>query len=41
MEERKVLRSYSKIKGFENKIYRLGNTKLPFPIPISTGVYFG
>lgn len=41
MEGRKVLRSYSKIKGFENKIYRLGNTKLPFPIPISTGVYFG
>ncbi|PWX55384.1 TcpE family conjugal transfer membrane protein [Clostridium perfringens] len=39
-EKREVLRSYSKIKSFENKIYRLGNTRLGFPLPIGTVAYF-
>ncbi|ELC8333337.1 TcpE family conjugal transfer membrane protein [Clostridium perfringens] len=39
-EERKILRSYNKLKNFEIKIYRLGNTTIPFPLPITTTVYF-
>ncbi|MDT7989120.1 TcpE family conjugal transfer membrane protein [Clostridium perfringens] len=39
-ENRVILRSYSKIKSFENKIYRLGNTRLVFPLPIGTAAYF-
>ena len=39
-EDRKILRSYNKLKNFEIKIYRLGNTTIPFPIPITTTVYF-
>lgn len=39
-EERKYLRSYNKLKNFEIKIYRLGNTTIPFPLPITTTVYF-
>ena len=39
-EDRKILRSYNKLKNFEIKIYRLGNTKIPFPVPITTTVYF-
>lgn len=39
-EEYRVLRSYNKLKGFENKVYRLGNTRTPIPIPINTSIYF-
>ena len=39
-EDRKILRSYNKLKNFEIKIYRLGNTTIPFPVPITTTVYF-
>lgn len=39
-EEYRVLRSYNKLKGFENKVYRLGNTRIPIPIPINTTIYF-
>ncbi|MGC5816109.1 hypothetical protein [Clostridium perfringens] len=38
-EKRKVLRIYSKIKSFKNKIYRLRNTRLGFPLPIGTITY--
>lgn len=40
MENSTVLRSYNKIKNFETKIYRLGNTLIPIPIPITTSLYF-
>lgn len=35
-----IVSSPNIIKSFENKIYRLGNTRLGFPLPIGTVAYF-